>query len=193
MTSVDDDGMAGDTALPMHQFVRCPRCGLPRAAGAANPFHCGTCGFTYYFNTASAVAAFIEDGSDRCLFIRRAREPARGKLALPGGFTDLDETAEQALRREIQEELGLELGSLSYVGSWPNRYHANGFVVPVLDLFFHAVVDSPDVRVHADEVSGIEWLRLEEVDLGDLAFASMRTAVQSLILTRRDAGTQTSC
>jgi NAD+ diphosphatase len=176
---------SGVLTLAVDHFGRCPRCGRERAGEVTNPFRCLACGFVFYFNTASAVAAFIEDGEDRCLFIRRAKEPARGKLALPGGFTDPNETGEEAARREIREELGIDLGPLSYVGSWPNHYHAGGFTVPVLDLFFRASVTSPAVNLQADEVSGIEWLRPEEVDLDELAFPSMKAAVQAVVESRR--------
>ena len=165
----------------MDQFAWCPRCGARRAGEAANPFRCGACGFTYFFNTASAVAVFIEDDTGRCLFIRRAREPAKGKLALAGGFTDPGETAEEATRREIREELGLELGPLGYVGSWPNRYDAGGFTVPVLDLFFRASLASHTMSLETGEVSGIEWWRPEQVDLEELAFPSMRAAVRAFV------------
>lgn len=169
----------------MDLFDWCPRCSAGRAGAAANPFRCGACGFAYFFNTASAVAVFIEDGAGRCLFIRRAREPARGKLALAGGFTDADETGEEATRREIREELGLELGPLRYLGSWPNRYHAGGFTVPVLDLFFRAPLASHTISPDANEVSGIEWLRPEEVDPEALAFPSMRAALRAFVECNR--------
>ena len=158
-------------------FHHCARCGAGRTGDTSNPYHCSACGFTYHFNTASAVAVFIEAPDGRCLFIRRAREPSAGKLALAGGFTDAGETGEEATRREIREEVGLELGELTYVGSWPNFYQAGGFTVPVLDLFFRAPLASETVTLARDEVSGIEWLHPLDVALEDLAFPSMRSAV----------------
>lgn len=170
----------GPTAVSF--FLHCPRCAAPRKGdGGDSRFLCAGCGFTYYFNVASAVAVFIEDAEGRCLFIRRARPPAEGKLALPGGFTDAHETGETACRREIIEELGIELGPLAWLGSWPNRYHAGGFVVPVLDLFFRAsVIDAP-LRPAEEEVSATLWLRPEEVDPADLAFPSMRHALAAYL------------
>lgn len=165
-------------------FRFCARCGERRTAGAvagANPFRCGACGFTYYFNTASAVAVFIEDGDGRVLFIRRGRDPAKGKLALAGGFTDPDETGEQATRREIREELGLELADVGYIGTWPNVYHAGGFVVHVLDIFYRACLASTELTLNADEVSGAEWLDPARVDPADIAFPSMRRALTAYL------------
>jgi NADH pyrophosphatase NudC (nudix superfamily) len=163
-------------------FCFCPRCGTRQACaegGGSNPFRCAACGFTYYFNTSSAVAVLIEDGEGRVLFIRRGREPAKGKLAMAGGFTDPGETGEEATRREIREELGLELGELSYVGSWPNVYHAGGFVVHVLDVFYRARLASTEMTLDADEVSGAEWLDPDRVDPDEIAFPSMRAALAS--------------
>ena len=75
---------------PLHQFIYCPKCG-------ANTFiernekakQCTTCGFVYYFNPSSAVACFIRNTAGEILLVRRAKEPAKGTLDLPGGFVDM--------------------------------------------------------------------------------------------------------
>jgi NADH pyrophosphatase NudC (nudix superfamily) len=177
-----DDPAAPPEAKDMFRF--CARCGERRTAVGTpwtNPFRCGACGFTYYFNTASAVAVFIEDGAGRVLFIRRGRDPAEGKLALAGGFTDPGETGEEATRREIREELGLELSEVGYIGAWPNVYHAGGFVVHVLDIFYRARLASTEMTLNADEVSGAEWLDPARVDPADIAFPSMRSALAAYL------------
>jgi len=163
-------------------FHFCARCGSPRNPGSQlNPFQCGRCGFTYYFNVSSAVAVFIEDDAGRVLFIRRGREPSRGKLALAGGFTDPGETGEEATRREIHEELGAALTDLRYLGTWPNRYLANGFFVNVLDIFYCARLVSPTLILDAHEVSGAEWLIPQHVDPAEVAFPSMRLALAAYL------------
>ncbi|HYT59019.1 MAG TPA: NUDIX domain-containing protein, partial [Haliangiales bacterium] len=92
--------------IPREFFHHCPRCGAKQAAlPAGNSFKCAACGFLYYFNPAIAVAGFVFAADGRALFIRRAKEPAKGRLALPGGFVDFNETAEEALRRETREEV----------------------------------------------------------------------------------------
>jgi NAD+ diphosphatase len=162
---------------PWEKFHHCPACGTAVPPPRAHPFRCPSCHFTYYFNTASAVAVFIEKPTGEVLFIRRAREPGLGKLALIGGFTDPQETAENACRREILEEVGLHLGPLTYLGSWPNLYHAGGFTVPVLDLFYTAPMLSDSLTLAPDEVSSALWLDPLQVDPAELAFPSMQHAL----------------
>ncbi|MFN0130849.1 MAG: NUDIX domain-containing protein [Verrucomicrobiales bacterium] len=176
------EGDVTPTAAELFRY--CPRCASGTRAEAAvgvNPFRCGHCGFTFYFNTASAVAVIIEDGEGRVLFIRRGREPAKGKLAMAGGFTDPGETGEEATRREIQEELGLQLADLRYLGTWPNVYHAGGFAVPVLDIFYQARLATTTLTLDPDEVSGAEWLDPRGVDPQSIAFPSMRQALAAYL------------
>ena len=49
------------------------------------------------------------------LLIRRARPPRQGQWSIPGGLLELGETFEAAVRREVHEETGLELGPLVFL------------------------------------------------------------------------------
>jgi len=52
----------------------------------------------------------IFDGKGRVLLIRRGNPPFKGEHALPGGFVEIGETVEDACRREVLEEVGIEVG-----------------------------------------------------------------------------------
>ena len=122
------------------------------------------------------MAVFITRPDGQVLLIERAKEPGRGKLAPPGGFIDIGETAESAARREVREEVGLEPEGLSFVGSHPNAYLYAGVTYPVLDLFFAARVGPTAVARALDEVAAVRWLDPRDVDPSGLAFPSMQAA-----------------
>lgn len=52
----------------------------------------------------------------KLVVIRRGNEPYKGKLALPGGFVEKDETVEQAVVRETKEETGLDTKIVRLIG-----------------------------------------------------------------------------
>ena len=70
-----------------------------------------------------AVDGVIFDDDDNLIMIRRKNPPFQGKLALPGGFVENNETTEAAVRREIQEELGIKTKILHLLGVYsdPSR------------------------------------------------------------------------
>ncbi len=65
----------------------------------------------------------IFDGKGRVLLIRRGNPPFKGEHALPGGFVEIGETVEDACRREVLEEVGIEVGELRLIGVYsdPDR------------------------------------------------------------------------
>jgi mutator protein MutT len=162
------------SVLTLTGFRYCPRCGRDGLAAAdGKSVRCGGCGFRYFHNTASAAAAIIETPRGIVL-VRRARQPAMGKLDLPGGFVDYGETAENALRRELREELGIEVADLAYVASFPNLYRYADVTYHTADLFFRCRCDKPQDMRASDELAGIEFRQPGEVKADEIAFESSR-------------------
>ena len=113
----------------------------------------------------------------RALFIRRGHEPGLGRLAFVGGFVDAGETPEDALRREVREEVGVELDAIGYLGSQPNTYAYRGITYHVVDLIFVAQLAEGAAPRAIDGVEAIEWHDPLALDPARLAFASMTWAL----------------
>jgi ADP-ribose pyrophosphatase YjhB (NUDIX family) len=166
---------------PASHFRHCPSCGISRIPELVQPVTCSACGFTLYLNTTCATAAFLVRPDGTVLFIRRAHEPAKGTLAIPGGFVDEGETAEDALRREFREEVGIEPGPLQFLCSHPNTYHYKRVTYPVLDFFFTARAGGDEQAMTLDGVAECHWLDPRTVNPAELAFPSMSFALQQFL------------
>ncbi len=170
---------------PSQHFGYCPRCGAAAPERESDaPLVCDACDFTYFFNpcVAAAAIALREDG--KALFIKRAKDPAKGKLAIPGGFIDIGETAEQALRREFKEEVNVGLDEVRYLSAHPNNYTFRDVTYPVLDFFFTARIVDADNTSALDDVDAFLWLNPREVNPDDLAFPSIRDALKTFLAAR---------
>jgi ADP-ribose pyrophosphatase YjhB (NUDIX family) len=101
-----------------------------------------------YHNIAAAVA-LVFTFEDKILFAVRNVDPDKGKLDLPGGFIDPEETAEEAACREIEEELGLKISrdGLQYVTTAPNHYLYKNVAYRTLDIFYEYKLDSADLAI----------------------------------------------
>lgn len=156
-------------------FRYCPRCGSGNFGFEGEKLlKCRDCSFEFYLNAAAAVAGLILDQEGRLLVTVRDKEPAKGMCDLPGGFIDFGESAEDGLRREIREELGLEVLSAEYLCSAPNTYEYKGICYYTVDMAYVCQVeDASQAKAHT-EVAGILWEKPEEIDPAKFGFASMR-------------------
>ncbi len=156
-------------------FSWCPKCGSQSlACERPGVLACGACGLRFFINVAAAVAAVLRDRQGRVLFVRRSQEPGKGLLDLPGGFVEAGESGEEAIRREMREELGIELTVSGLIASAPNEYEFEGITYRTLDLFFECA--SPDLARAAarEEIDEMIFTSPHEVGPAELAFASVR-------------------
>lgn len=89
------------------RYAHCTFCGARFVLGQRWPRRCAACGETSYLNP-SPVAVAVQPVGSGLLAVRRGIAPARGRLALPGGFIDVGETWQAAAVRELFEETGVE-------------------------------------------------------------------------------------
>lgn len=169
-------------SIPHTHFNHCPSCGETVGDVSEKRMNCGSCGFLYFFNPTIGLAGFIENEKGEVLLIERGKEPAKGKLAPPGGFADINESAEKALSREVFEETGLRVDGWTYLCSAVNHYAYAGVTYPVLDFFFTARVESdPALDRCPDETLSVKWMAKASIDPASLAFPSMQEAFRKLV------------
>jgi ADP-ribose pyrophosphatase YjhB (NUDIX family) len=163
---------------PFEVFQYCPRCGKPaQVEKSVIPFQCEGCGLKLFFNPTVSVSAFVIMQDGDILLIRRAKDPGKGLLGTIGGFVDAGESAEEGLRREIREEVHLEVARVEFLYSFPNQYHYAGITYPVLDLFFTCWTTSSASARTSNEVLSLVCLPLAKINTQDMAFESMRQAL----------------
>lgn len=163
----------------------CPSCGGNNFLfDGDNLFTCRDCSFRYYLNPAPAVAVIIESGDGRIVVARRKHEPRRGFLDLPGGFVNMMERAEDAARREIMEELGITVKSLSYLGSSPSEYIFGGVSYFTCDLAFTCTSDELSAMRPADDVSEALLVRPEDIERDEIAFPSIERLLDLYVKSR---------
>jgi len=166
---------------PTRVFRFCPRCGSDKIRiSSVKSKKCPDCGLDWYFNMSAAVAGLIFNDEGKLLMSVRAHEPAKGMLDLPGGFVDPGETAEDALIREIREELNLDIEIIAYLGTFPNTYLFSGVIYHTLDLAFKCRARNLEQIQAGDDVSGFEFVDPEHPDFERIGLSSIREMLRTL-------------
>lgn len=123
---------------------------------------CSACGRVWYRNPAPTVgAAIVSD--DRALVTERAREPAKGLFDVPGGFLAVGEQPLDGLRREVREELGVDIdvSEGDFVQAVSHRYGAEGEWLVSLGFRARLAGGEPVAR---DDVAAVRWIGRDELD-----------------------------
>ena len=172
---------------PHAVFKFCPSCGAQSLEVCNTKAQkCTGCGFVFYTNSATAVAAIITNNVGQILLTKRAFDPGKGMLDLPGGFVDPLESAEQALYREIQEELNLTIVSHSYYKSFPNEYVYGGVLYFTTDLVFICSVQSIETIRVADDVSGYQFSEISDTIIERIGLPSIKKILQDFVKSQKN-------
>ena len=155
----------------------CPNCGKESLQwDGEKKWSCPNCNFNLYNNVAGAVAVVIRCG-DEIYLTRRNQEPKKGKLDLAGGFVDPQESAEHTCKRELSEELQLEIDieKLKYLTSLPNVYQYKEIDYNTIDLFYeYTVSEKFEASLALSEISETHWISIQEINIDDIAFNSQK-------------------
>ena len=166
---------------PLDLFGYCPVCGKKGfAVNNVKSKRCNGCGFVLYFNAISATVAVIMNEKKEILVARRAKEPAKGTLDLPGGFVDSFETAEEAVVREVLEESGMHVTGVKYLFSLPKKYVYSGFEEHTLDMFFLCTTEPGDTPVANDDVAETRFIPIKDLLPEEFGLRSIREAISEL-------------
>ncbi|WP_125039920.1 NUDIX hydrolase [Bacteroides faecalis] len=167
---------------PLSQFLYCPECGSSHfEIHNEKSKKCVDCGFVYYFNPSSATVALILNDNNELLVCRRAKEPAKGTLDLPGGFIDMNETGEEGVAREVLEETNLKVKEATYLFSLPNIYIYSGFPVHTLDMFFRCTVENTEYFSAMDDVSDSFFVPLSKINPEEFGLDSIRQGLKKFL------------
>ncbi len=156
-----DQAAVASAAVALHQWHRththCPRCGAATVMTMAGwERHCPQDGSSHFPRTDPAVIVVITDASDRLLLARQGVWPER-RFSLVAGYVEPGESAEQAVAREVLEEVGLVVGGLVYLGSQPWPFPAS------LMFCYRAHATSTAIRVDGKEIEEARWVSREEL------------------------------
>lgn len=158
-------------------FSYCPRCGKQSVeAFDENAMRCARCGYVYFHNCASCTAAIIAMNKGIVLTVRK-NAPKKGMLDLPGGFCNYGESLEDALAREVKEEINLDIADIAYFGSFPNTYRYRGVTYFTTDTVFTCTTPDFSAAASNDEIAGIRVVKPGAVDLAAVGFLSTRAAL----------------
>ena len=134
----------------------CPRCGgRLEVRKAGHEQVCTSCGKPQFPRTDPAVIMVVASGEpgspdERCLLGRQSAWPP-GRYSTLAGFCEPGETLEDAVRREVAEEVGIRVGAVEYFGNQPWPLPAS------LMLGFVARAETTDLQVDGEEIEDARW------------------------------------
>ena len=121
------------------------------------------------------MQAWIDrDGS--YLALERNQDPDRGKWNLPGGFVEVEEGGEEAIKREVREETGLEVEVIELIGIFASRYGAGGDKA-IFDVAYRCREIGGNFEI-SDESGEARWFPLAEFP--EPAFSGEQQALAAL-------------
>lgn len=151
----EEEWLAAGRAVQLVEWTRnhrfCGRCGSPtQVSRTERALRCAVCGLAAFPRLAPAVITLIERDDGRVLLARNRAWPT-AMFSCVAGFVEPGETLESAVRREVKEEVGVDVAELRYLDSQPWPFPHS------LMIGFHARYAGGEVHVDGEEISEAAW------------------------------------
>lgn len=157
----DDERDIAAAATALRNWHRdeqfCPRCGAKTTVingGFAR--HCPSCKRDLFPRTDPAIIVAVVDPDDRLLLGRQGTWPGN-RVSVLAGFVEAGESLEQAIHREVAEEVDITLSSVCYFGSQPWPFPRS------LMLGYSARASSTEIYVDGEEIEFADWFTRDQV------------------------------
>ncbi len=147
----------------MSNYKFCPMCKTELKKKIDEGFKrltCPKCDFVYYNNSRpTASAVIIDNNKNKVLLCRRNIEPCKNFWDVPGGFLEGGEHPKVGVKREIKEELGIEIEIIDMLGIFMDRYGADASTGEyTLNIYFLARIKSGNPKP-ASDINEIKWFK----------------------------------
>lgn len=160
----------------------CRRCGTKLTHTSGEAYVCEN-GHRLYTNAAPTAGIFFVTDDNQVLLTIRGIEPKKGMLDTPGGFVDAGETVEQALARELVEELELtddQYETPQFLCTATNNYSYDGEDRAVLSMLYWSKLKPSANPVARDDVAGIKTMHLADINIDDIGGDDIKTGMKKL-------------
>ena len=163
-----------------YQF--CSTCGANLKKDKYNNLACVKCSFVNYRNARpTATALIVLD--NRILLVKRHNVPFKGWWDLPGGFVDRGETFEEAMRRELSEELELKIRKIKFFGHFAGTYRSPVDSFHIITAVFIVTPRGKNISVlDSEELTNVKWFLKKKLP-GRIAFDSNQKIIKAFLKT----------
>ena len=180
----DESGLAVHAVSLGGWHQRHPRCSVCGSAtevvDAGASRRCPSCSTQHFPRTDPAVIMLVVDAADRCLLGHNVAR-STGWYSTLAGFVEPGESPEQAVRREVKEETGVDVGAVRYAGSQPWPFPSS------LMLGYFADATSTDICVDGVEITQARWFTRAQLvgglESGELVVPTRLSIAGALLTT----------
>ena len=157
-----DQHFAEYTAYQLYVWYRdnqfCGRCGThTEADGSLRMLRCPKCGNMIFPRITPAIMVAVTH-EDKILVTRYKGRAYKG-YAMIAGFNEIGETAEETVRREVLEEVGLKVSEVKYYKSQPWGIDGN-----LMLGYFAKLEGNAEIELDRQELAQAAWLKREDLD-----------------------------
>ncbi len=164
--------------MSLQNFRYCPRCQVALVTKEQDQTtykQCPHCGHRQYQEPKVSVVARIAH-RNKLLLIQRAVNPRLGHWGFPGGFLNVNEMPEAALKREVREETSLTISVKALLEIFPMEGRGPG--IPGIVLAYDcACLSNPESARAADDAKQVRWCGPGQIPV-PIAFSSTQYMIQ---------------